>query len=117
MLTRLLDLIGVLLSAHVESARNEASRDARRFLGAVLLLGASMLLLIPASLLAHAAAAMLVHDTWPIGWTESLLAVAAADVAVGVPVYLWARRRLGAPLLTETRALVRRTAAALADSR
>jgi hypothetical protein len=115
LLTRVLRLIALLFSTHVEMARHEASRDARRLAGGVLLMGAALLLLAPAALLGHAAAVWWVHDTWPIEWPMAMLAVAVADLACGVPLLVWGRRRLRGPLLKETRGLVRRTASALSD--
>ena len=111
---RVLRAIETLMAAHVLAARDEAVRDARRLLAGVLLLVIAMSLVFVAVLLGHAAAAWWVMDEMRVSWPAALLAVGGADLVAAVVLGLLARSRLAAPLLRNTRALARRTAAALA---
>jgi uncharacterized membrane protein YqjE len=97
-----------LVSVHVEAATREAVRDRDRLLaGAVLAaLGAFFVALLLVML--HIAALFALHR-YGQPWLVSALAVAGGDLLAGLVCLMLARGRFRAPVLQETRALVRRT--------
>jgi hypothetical protein len=111
----LLRSLGVLLQAHLQYAQKEASTDAGRLLGAVVLLGGAALLLALALVLGELAAVYAVARLLHGDWLGALLVVAGADLLLALLLMLWARAKLRQPLLKETRVLLRRTVSSLTD--
>jgi len=102
-----------LLDVHVEIAKREASRDRKRLAGAAasIAIGTAMLLMVV--LLLEGAAVIATHDRARLDWPLAFLAVAGANAVLGSIVLYVASRRFKAPVMPETRSLVRKTFAAL----
>jgi len=116
LLAGLLRSLGVLLQAHLQYAKREASTDVGRLLGAiVLLLGAGLLLALSA-VLGELAAVYAVAHLLQGDWLGALLVVGAANLLLASLLLLWARAKLRRPLLKETRVLLRRTVTSLTES-
>jgi hypothetical protein len=103
----------LLFSVHARLARREAGDDLRRIATgvalAVLALGLVSFALIPG----QAAAVLAVERRFQWGYPASIGAVAGADVFLALVLLLIARARLSAPVLPETRAMVKKAAAVL----
>ena len=112
-LARLLRVLEALLTAAADTARNEARRDLRRLLVGIILLAAGVFLALTALALLSVALVFVVHATWHTGWPTAILSVAGANVVLGAGIAIAGRQRLAAPVLCETRAMLRRTATIL----
>ncbi|MEI8258574.1 MAG: phage holin family protein [Deltaproteobacteria bacterium] len=110
--TRVVRVVRTLIEVHLESAQREAERDRERLAGGIAYLMFGLLLLGMLVVMLHVGAACLVHER---GWTwgRSVFAVAGADLVVGVGFLMAGRRRVGGPVMPETRGLIRRTVEAL----
>lgn len=108
--SRLLRAGEVLASAHAKRAKEEAARDAGRIGGALGLLAAAALLLVPACLLAHFALVVWLRDRFALALAPAAGAVAAGDVLCALLLALVARAKLAPPVLAETRATLKRAA-------
>ena len=104
-----------LLDVHVEIAKREASRDRKRLASAAGAMAFGALLVLLATMLLDAAAVFAVHDRARIDWPLALLAVGGADGLVGAALFLAASRGFKAPVMPETRSLVKKTYAALTE--
>lgn len=103
----------LLFSVHAKLARREAEGDLRRVLSAVALALVAVALLLFALTLGHAAAVLVVQRRLQWDLPASIGAVAAADVAIASLLLLVTRARLSAPVLPETRAMVKKAASVL----
>lgn len=103
----------LLFSVHAKLARREAADDLRRVLTGVVLALVAAVLLLFALCLAHGAAVLLVQRRLQWDLPASIGAVAGADVAIALLLLLVTRARLSAPVLPETRAMVKKAAAVL----
>lgn len=110
--TRVARVVRTLIEVHLESAQREASRDRGRIAGGIAYLMAGALLLGMLVLMLHAGAVCLVHERAG-SWAGGVLAVAGADLVVGLGFLLAGRRRVSGPVMPETRGLIRRTVEAL----
>ncbi len=113
MLTRGYRAFELLVSVHAKVARNEASRDLRRIVSGLVLAAVALSLAGFALILGHAAAVLVVQRRLQWDLAPSIGAVAGADVAVALVLLLVARARLSTPVLTETRAMVKKAAGVL----
>jgi hypothetical protein len=103
----------LLFSVHAKLARREASDDLRRIVSGVILAVVALGLVAVALLLGHAAAVLAVERRFQWGYPGSIGAVAAADALLAALLLWIARARLSAPVLPETRAMVKKAAAVL----
>jgi hypothetical protein len=116
LLAGLLRSLGVLLQAHLQYAKREASTDVGRLLGAIVLLLVAGLLLALSAVLGELAAVYAVAHLLQGDWLGALLVVGAANLLLASLLLLWARAKLRRPLLKETRVLLRRTVTSLTES-
>lgn len=103
----------LLFSVHAKLARREAEGDLRRILSGVVLAALALALVGFALILGHAAAVVAVERRFQWGYAASIGAVAGADAFLALVLLLLARARLTAPVLPETRAMVKKAAAVL----
>lgn len=103
----------LLFSVHAKLARREAADDLRRVLTGVALALVAIALLVFALVLGHAAAVLLVQRRFQWDLASSIGAVAGGDVAIALLLLLVSRARLSAPVLPETRAMVKKAASVL----
>ncbi len=103
----------LLFSVHAKVARSEASRDLRRVVTGIVLVVVAISLVGFAFILAHAAAVLVVQRRLQWDWAPSIGIVAGADVGIALVLLLMARARLSTPVLTETRAMVKKAAGVL----
>lgn len=103
----------LLFSVHAKLARREATDDLRRVVSALVLAALGLGLVGFALILGHAAAVLAVERRFHWGYPGSIGAVAGADVLLALVLFLVARARLAAPVLPETRAMVKKAAAVL----
>ncbi len=113
MFTRGYRAFELLVSVHAKVARSEASRDLRRIVSGLVLAAVALSLAGFALILGHAAAVLVVQRRLQWDLAPSIGAVAGADVAVALVLLLVARARLSTPVLTETRAMVKKAAGVL----
>lgn len=113
MLVRLYRAFDLLFSVHARAARREAGADLRRIATGLLLFGIALSLLGFALILGHAAAVLLVERRFGWGYGPSIGAVAGADVGLALFLFLLGRARLATPVLTETRAMMKKAASVL----
>ncbi len=111
--SRVLKAGSILADAHLSIARQEARRDAERVGAGVALLAVAALLIGCALVLLHVVGVVALSPRLGIG--RACLALAGLDFVVAMLLGLVARSRLAAPVLGETRAMLRRTASALRD--
>lgn len=111
-LRRLLNVLRVLLEAHLAVARAEAERDFGRVILGVLLVGVSVTCLTTAWLLLHVVVILLVYDAG-YSWLTALGAVIGGDVVIAGLLGAVARNQLGKPMLVESRALMKKTVDAM----
>ncbi len=102
-----------IVDMHVEIASREAARESRRVASGVAMIVASALLFAIVVVMLHVAGTSFVHDRYARSWATSALEMAAIDVAIGALLLAIGRRRLVAPLMPETRGMLRRTVEAL----
>lgn len=102
--------VSLLVSVHARTARREAESDLRRIATGVALLAVAVGLVGAALVLGHVAAVLLVERRFGWGLAESVGAVAGADLLLALGLALSARARLSAPVLAETREVVRKAA-------
>jgi hypothetical protein len=112
-LMRVYRTVELLLTLHAKAARREASDDLRRVMSGALLMLVAFVLVLFALTLGHAAAVLAVERRFQWGYPASIGAVAGADLVLGWILFAVARARLRPPVLSETRALVKKTAAVL----
>jgi hypothetical protein len=103
MLVRAYRAFELLFSVHAKLARREAGDDLRRIVSGLVLAVLALGLVSFALVLGHAAAVFAVERRFQWGYPTTIGAVAGAD----------ARARLSAPVLPETRAMVKKAAAVL----
>lgn len=103
----------LLFSVHAKLARREAKDDLRRVLTAVVLAFVAVALLLFALTLGHVALVLVVQRRLQWDFATSVGAVAGADVAMALLLLLVTRSRLSAPVLPETRAMVKKAASVL----
>lgn len=103
----------LLFSVHAKLARREASDDLRRIVSGLVLAVLALALVSFALVLGHAAAVLAVERRFQWGYPTSIGAVAGADAFLALVLLLIARARLSAPVLPETRAMVKKAAAVL----
>lgn len=111
---RLLGVAYSLLQIHVEIAQREVERDQQRLARGLLFMALAVFLLFLTLIVAQALGVGLLHAVG-LSWTWSLAGVAGADLIFCLLLFWLGRRALRAPVLPETRALLRRTATALLD--
>lgn len=104
-----------LLAVHVELAQAEAARDAARVArgGTLMVVGAALLGVM--LLMVNAAAVAALHEREVLPLSASILLVAGVDLLLGLLALSAGRRRLGGPILEETRGLVKKTVSAITD--
>jgi hypothetical protein len=103
----------LLFSVHAKMAKSEASRDLRRVVSGIVLMAVAISLVGFALILGHAAAVLVVQRRFQLDMASSIGAVAGADIVVALVLLLMARARLATPVLTETRAMVKKAAGVL----
>lgn len=111
---RLFGIARGLLQIHVDIAKREAAADQARLVRGVVFLTLALFLLLLVLLVGQALGAWLLHAAG-LSWTWALAGVAGGDLILSLLLFALGRRALRAPVLPETRALLRRTAAALLD--
>jgi len=110
--SRMLRLLGSLFAVHAEVAKQELSTDQNRVIKGLVLLTVGLASIAMVVLLLQGVFVwLLVQRGLALGF--ALLAVAGGDLLVALVTILWARRCFQTPLLPKTRALVRRTIAAV----
>ena len=112
---RIARVAGGLLDVHVEIAKREALRDRKRLASAAGAMVFGALLVFLGAMLLDAAAVVAVHDRARLDWPLALLAVAGANALIGAALFFAASRGFKAPVMPETRSLVKKTYAALMD--
>ena len=112
LLARLVRVFLGLFSVHAEIAKREAERDRDRLLGGAMLVAIGALMLAVVLVLGHAAGLVALHDRgWR--WLHAIFAVGGVDLFFGL-VFVWAGlSRMRAPVMTETRTLLKRTVDAM----
>lgn len=110
---RALRAIEWLICAQAATAKREAQQDAARLIAGIAFAVGAASLLAAAVVLAEVAAVFFVQARFALSWPVALLSVAGGDAAIAVLMYALARRRLSRPVLSETRAMVRRAAAVI----
>jgi hypothetical protein len=113
MLVRAYRAFELLFSVHAKLARREAGDDLRRIVSGLVLAVLALGLVSFALVLGHAAAVFAVERRFQWGYPTSIGAVAGADALLALVLFLVARARLSAPVLPETRAMVKKAAAVL----
>lgn len=113
MLVRAYRAFELLFSVHARLARREAKEDVRRILAGVFLIFLALGLVGLAMILGQAAAVLAVERRFQWGYPSSIGAVAGADALVAALLLIIARGRLSAPVLPETRAMVKKAASVL----
>lgn len=103
----------LLFSVHAKLAQREATEDLRRIVLALVVAAVALALLGFALILGHAAAVLAVERRFQWGYPASIGAVAGADVLVALVLLLRTRAQLSAPVLPETRAMVKKAASVL----
>lgn len=111
---RLFGIARGLLQIHVDIAKREAAADQARLARGLVLLTLALFLLLLVLFVGQALGAWLLHAAG-LSWTWALAGVAGGDLILSLLLFVLGRRALRAPVLPETRALLRRTAAALLD--
>ena len=111
---RLLSLGRVWLDVTAQTASLEAARELSRMTGGVLLYAAGMVLLSIAMLFAQVGAVVLLQEAFGWRWSICMLLVAVPDAVLAAVVLRVAITRLQAPVMPQTRALVGKSARALA---
>ena len=108
-------LVMSLAGVHVEVAQAEVKRDAARLMTGAVLLVAAGLFVAFVLLGLHAAVIMALYEEARLTWYGAILATAGGDLALALLLALVGRARLRAPVLKETRGLVRATVSALRE--
>jgi uncharacterized membrane protein YqjE len=104
-----------IVDMHVELASREAARESRRVAGGVAMMLAGAMLFAIVVVMLHVAGTSFLHERYARTWATSALEMAAIDVAIGALLLALGRGRLVAPLMPETRGMLRRTVEALTD--
>jgi hypothetical protein len=110
---RLFEAAGMLVSSHAERAQKEATDDAKRVMGGVVLIALAGALALPVVLLVDVALAVLLVENAGLGLASALGAVAASNALVALLALRAGKARLDAPVLKETRATIKRAAQVL----
>lgn len=113
LLFRVYRVLKMLVSMQARLARREAREGVRRMMTAVVLAAIACALLSMALLLGHAALVMAIEQHYGLGYPASIGAVAGGDVVLALFLFLVARARMAAPILPETREMVKKAAAAM----
>lgn len=113
MLVRAYRAFELLFSTHAKIARREASEGAQRILSGLLYLLVALIFAGFALILGHAAAVVAIERRFQWGYAASIGVVAGADVLLTLILLLIARARLSKPVLSETRAMVKKAASVL----
>lgn len=109
-LSRAFAAVELLASAHASRAKDEAGRDLSRIgTGAVLLVIGALFLMFTL-LLADVLAVLVLVERAHLATYMAVLAVAGANLVLGLSCLLIGRARLKAPVLVETRATLKRAA-------
>jgi hypothetical protein len=103
-----------LLRIHFEIAQHEAARDQQRMLRGMFCLGVAAVFLVLLLFSGQALVVALLRDAG-LKLSFALLAVVLVDVIFGLLLFVVGRRALRAPMLPQTRAVLRRTLSALLD--
>ena len=106
---------GGLIDVHVEIAKREVDRDKKRLTNAAVGILIGALFLAMTIVLLEGVAVVAVHDRAHLDWGLALLSVAGVNAVVGGLLLFVGSRRMKAPVLPETRSLVKKTFAALTD--
>jgi len=106
---------GGLIDVHVEIAKREVDRDRKRLTNAAVGILVGTLFLAMTIVLLEGVAVVAVHDRAHLDWALSFLLVAGVNAVVGGLLVYVASRRMKAPVLPETRSLVKKTFAALTE--
>jgi hypothetical protein len=110
--SRLFGVASSLLRVHFEIAEREVQADQKRLTHGVAFLGVAFFLLLLTLLVAQALLVIGLREAG-IELLWALAITAGADALLGLVCLLVGRRLLRAPVLPQTRALLRRTLAAL----
>ena len=105
---RLINVLRVLLEAHLALARSEAQRDLGRVILASVLIALACTCLATAWLLLHVVVLFALRDSG-IYWMPALGGVIGGDVGVAIFCGLIAKNRLSNPMMVESRALMQKT--------
>ncbi len=103
-----------LVRIHLDIAQNEAARDQQRMLRGLVCLGVAGVFLVLLLISGQALVVALLRDAG-VKLSFALLAVVLADVIFGLLLFALGRRALRAPVLPQTRAVIRRTLSALLE--
>lgn len=110
--SRLFGVASSLLRIHYEIAEREAQADQKRLVRGAAFLGIAFFLLLLTLLVAQALLVLTLREAGlKLLW--ALVVTAAADLLLGLSCLLVGRALLKAPVLPQTRALLRRTLSAL----
>ena len=109
-LSRAFAAVELLASAHASRAKDEAGRDLSRIGSGAILLVAGALFSMFALLFADVLGVVLLVERAHLALPMAVLAVAGANLALGLVCLLVGRARLKQPVLVETRATLKRAA-------
>lgn len=112
--SRLFSVASSLLRIHYEIAEREAQIDQKRLIRAIVFFGVAFFLLLLTLLVAQALLVIGLREAG-IKLLWALVITAGADAFVGLICLLVGRSLMKAPVMPQTRALLRRTLAALLD--
>ena len=104
-----------IVSMHVEVAAREAARDRKRVVGGAVLVLVGAILFGLLLVMLHVAGAFYLRERFGRPWTECALAVAGADLVLGLVFLLAGRGRMRGPIMPETRSMIARTMDALTE--
>jgi hypothetical protein len=110
--SRLFGVAGSLLRIHYEIAEREAQADQKRLVRGVVCFAIAFFLLLLTLLVAQALLVITLRELG-VKLLWALVITAGADALFGLSFLLLGRRMLKAPVLPQTRALLRRTLSAL----
>jgi hypothetical protein len=113
---RLLKVVSKFLGVHLEYAQREAARDASRLAGGLVLLVCAAAIAGAGAIVLSAAAIVALAQYTRLDWLGAILVVGAADAALAVLLGLAGKSRFKAPIMKETRGLVKRTVSSFREA-
>lgn len=113
---RALKMVGTLFGLHLEYAQREAAKDASRLAAGLALLVAAAAVAGAGAIVLSAAAIVALEQYTQLSWLGAILVVGAADAGLAMMLALVGRSRFKAPIMKETRGLVKRTVSSLREA-
>lgn len=103
-----------LLTIHLELAEREANKEIQRLVRGFLCLAVALFFLLSTLCAIQVLGVCLLRNAG-FTWVEALALLASAELTCALLLFCLARRALRAPVLPQTRAVLRRTLAALIE--